>query len=464
MRIKDGRATSAPYGGMDTIEARYAERNVPRYTSYPTAPHFGPQVTGSTYAGWLAQLPEADDLSLYLHVPFCRDICHYCGCHTKASRKDAPILSYAETMIEEIRVVRRHIGGTRRVSHIHWGGGTPSLLPREAFLRIVETLRESFDIAADCEHAIELDPRYVTPALAETLAQIGVTRTSLGVQDFDPDVQRAIGRIQPVATVRAAVEALRGAGLDAINFDLMYGLPDQTLETITATVRQTLELAPSRIALFGYAHVPWMKKNQRLIDEAQLPNATERRALSDHARELLASDGFDIIGLDHFARPDDAMARAYREGELRRNFQGYTCDSADTMIGFGTSSIGRLPQGFVQNAPDVTAWHKSIEEGIPPVVRGIALDNDDRARAAIIEQLMTDYTVDVAEVAAHFSLKGSDFADAFENLIEPAQDNLVVIDGLKVSVTSLGRPYVRIVAAAFDAYLASNQARHSVAI
>lgn len=452
-------------GGMNQIETRYAERSVPRYTSYPTAPHFGPQVTGSLYADWLSRLPAQEELSLYLHVPFCRDICHYCGCHTKASRRDAPIAAYAETMIEEIRLVRGKIGGKRHVCHIHWGGGTPSLLPRDSFLRIVQTLRESFDIASDCEHAIELDPRYVTTQLADTLHEIGVTRTSLGVQDLDPGVQRAIGRIQPLETVRSAVEALRDAGLNAINFDLMYGLPGQTRETIAETARQAIMLAPSRIALFGYAHVPWMKKNQRLIDESLLPDSTMRRALSDFARGLLISNGFEAIGLDHFARPEDPMSVAYRAGTLRRNFQGYTTDRAETILGFGTSSIGHLPQGFVQNAPDVKAWARMVQDGIAPVVRGIVLDDDDRARSAIIERIMTDYCVNFESIGQQFGFNKHQFDDALQRLTDMEDDGLVTIgaDGL-ITVTPAGRPYVRIVAAVFDRYLERNQARHSVAV
>ncbi|AXS42471.1 oxygen-independent coproporphyrinogen III oxidase [Breoghania sp. L-A4] len=453
---------------MTDIQTRYAERNVPRYTSYPTAPHFNAGVTGTRYAGWLQTLPETD-LSLYLHVPFCREICHYCGCHTKASRKDAPIEAYARTLVAEIKLIGAALNATggrsRPVTHIHWGGGTPSLLPRDSFLAVMQALREAFDIAPECEHAIELDPRYVTRDLAATLASIGVNRASLGVQDFDPGVQRAIGRIQPLEIVSAAVAALRGVGIDAINFDLMYGLPGQTRDAITATARQTLELAPTRVALFGYAHVPWMKKNQRLIDEAALPDASGRRALADAARAVLLDGGFEAIGLDHFARPEDAMAQAHRSGTLKRNFQGYTCDTAESIIGLGVSSIGRLPQGYVQNAPDVSSWHRMVEDGIAPVARGIALDDDDRARAAIIEAVMTDYSADFAAIGARYGFAKQHFDDAVERLREMQDDGLVTLsDEGQLEVTPAGRAYVRVVAAAFDAYLEENRARHSVAV
>ncbi|PTW62092.1 oxygen-independent coproporphyrinogen-3 oxidase [Breoghania corrubedonensis] len=448
---------------MTPIEARYANRNVPRYTSYPTAPHFSAQVDAQTYAGWLAELPERP-VSLYLHVPFCREICHYCGCNTKASRRDGPIAAYGETLAAEIRLVRALIGAPRKVSHIHWGGGTPSLMPRTSFLRIVETVSQGFEIAPDCEHAIELDPRTVTRALADTLALAGITRTSLGVQDFDPTVQEAIGRIQPWETVAAAVDALKGVGLDAMNFDLMYGLPRQSEASIRRTAQRALELAPSRIALFGYAHVPWFKKNQTLISEADLPDASARRMLAEAARDEITAAGYVPIGLDHFARRDDTMAIALADGTLHRNFQGYTTDSADMLIGFGASSIGRLPQGYVQNAPDVAGWQRAVDAGRAPIVRGVALDADDRARADIIEALMTNYEVDVEVIAQRHAVGLDTLADGFERLGELVGDGLVEIDGWRVTVTETGQPFVRVAAAAFDSYLAAGQARHSVAI
>ncbi len=234
----------------------YAMRNVPRYTSYPTAPHFHDGVTAGVYADWLKALSPQDSLSLYLHVPYCRELCHYCGCHTKATRQDAPLKAYAATLGQEINLVAGHMPNAGPVRHIHWGGGTPSLLPRQSLIDLTGLMRVNFDLAPDLEHAIELDPRLVTEQLAETLAIIGVNRASLGVQDFDPDVQKAIGRLQPYRVVKQAVEFLTAAGVTALNFDLMYGLPGQSPETILDTVEKTLSLAPGRIALFGYAHVP----------------------------------------------------------------------------------------------------------------------------------------------------------------------------------------------------------------
>ncbi len=449
---------------MTDIHHRYATRNVPRYTSYPTAPHFHRGIGGKAYGGWLEALDPELTLSLYLHVPFCRQICHYCGCHTKGARRDAPVIAYAETLMREIDLVLARLGSGRRVSHIHWGGGTPSLLPCDVFLQIVERLKQGFAFTPGTEHAIELDPRTVTPELVKALAEAGINRASLGVQDFDANVQRAIGRLQPYELVERSVDLLRNAGIDDLNFDLMYGLPHQTRETIATTVELTRNLAPGRIALFGYAHVPWFKKHQRLIDENTLPGPAERIALADCARDALLSAGYEAIGLDHFALPDDSMALAMREGRLRRNFQGYTTDSADALVGFGASSIGFLPQGYVQNIADTGGWARTVEAGELPIAKGIALSSDDRARAAVIERLMTVYDADIAEIAGNHDVDPASFDWSFANLAEMIADGLVEVKGSRVRLTEAGKPYVRVAAAAFDAYLAQGSARHSVAV
>ncbi|PVB62905.1 oxygen-independent coproporphyrinogen III oxidase [Labrenzia sp. 011] len=451
----------------------HALRNVPRYTSYPTAPHFHAGVTGETYAGWLADLTPDDSLSLYLHVPFCRELCHYCGCHTKATRREAPLKSYAATLAREIMLVGEHLRGSGPVRHIHWGGGTPSLLPKDSLIELTGLMRVLLDFAPDMEHAIELDPRLVTPELAATLATMGVNRASLGVQDFDPEVQKAIGRIQPFDVVARATADLRAAGIGDLNFDLMYGLPGQSPDTILDSVEKTLSLAPGRIALFGYAHVPWMRKHQRLIDEAALPGPAERLSLAELARRELQDAGYIAIGLDHFARPDDSMAIALANGSLKRNFQGYTTDQGEQLIGFGVSSIGRLSAGYIQNQTDVGNWQRSIEAGKLPVSKGLALSADDRMRARIIEDLMTNYACDLTPVCQEFGHTPQDLADALRALEELAADGLVRLDrgandNAKVEVTEAGRPYVRLAAAAFDAYLADSQAsgkaRHSAAV
>lgn len=440
-----------------------AERSVPRYTSYPTAPHFMPEIGPDRYASWLAALPSHATLSLYLHVPYCTAICNYCGCHTKAVRRQDPIERYAARLLREIELVGEATSA-RRVTHLHWGGGTPSILGESQIRRIVARLAEIFDLSSLREHAFELDPRYVSAPLARTLADSGVNRASLGAQDFSPRVQQAIGRIQPFDAVATAVATLRNAGIERINLDLMYGLPFQSVEDVRRNAELAASLHPQRVAIFGYAHVPWMKTNQRLIDQAALPGAAERIAQAQAAADILVQQGYVSIGLDHFAKPNDALAVAMRAGRLQRNFQGYTTDAADALIGLGASAIGRLPQGFVQNSPDIAGYSRMLDAGGFTTAKGLAVSPDDRMRAQIIERLMCDMSVDLGTVNEPNSMLAADFSSELDSLIPLAQDGIVRIEGRRVTMTEQGRPFVRLVAAAFDAYLASSRARHSIAV
>lgn len=443
----------------------YAGRAVPRYTSYPTAPYFTDAVDGDVAAHWLSALSPRTPASLYIHVPFCSEMCAYCGCSTKATKRIEPVIAYTETLAREIGLVRAYIGRRQTVSHIHWGGGTPSMIPGGIFLSLSARLREAFALTPDAEHAIELDPRTVDRALASTLSKAGISRVSLGIQDTDPTVQAAIGRPQPDAVVHAAFSHLRAAGLTRINADLMYGLPHQTPDTVLRTVEAMALLAPSRVSVFGYAHVPWAKPHQRLIDESALPGADSRLLLEATMRAALEDAGYVPIGLDHFARPDDPLAVAAKGGWLRRNFQGYTTDTADALIGIGASSIGKLPQGYLANAADVGGWRRAVEAGRLPVVRGFALTDDDRMRGAVIEQLMTTYSCDFADPQlARFGDAVSLLDEAEPLLKEPLRDGLATLDRTGLHVTRTGRPYVRILAACFDAYLAQGKARHSAAV
>lgn len=442
-----------------------AERNVPRYTSYPTAPHFS-AVGHETYAGWLAALPREARLSLYLHVPYCENICLYCGCLTKAVRRRDPIDIYAAHLAAEIDLLAAALPA-RSVAHLHWGGGTPSILGTQHLSDLMDKIAARFDLTAIHEHAIELDPRRVSEALVKTLARVGVNRASLGVQDFAPHVQNAIGRAQPFDQVREATETLRAGGITRINMDLMYGLPRQSVADVVRSAELTCDLAPQRVALFGYAHVPWFRHHQRLIDEASLPGAAERLAQMNAAAEIFLARGYVAIGLDHFALPDDELATAQSQGRLHRNFQGYTTDRADALIGIGASSIGRLPQGFIQNAPDVGGYFRAVDAGRFPVVKGLALSADDRLRGDVIERIMCDLAVDLdAELtAAPAEARPADgFSSEIDALAGLVAAGIATVDGRRIGVTEQGRPFVRLVAAAFDAYLARNNARHSVAV
>ena len=439
-------------------------RNVPRYTSYPTAPHFGRSVGPDVYRSWLDSLREDASLSLYLHVPFCAQLCLYCGCNTKVTLRRPPIEAYAERLIGEIDLVAGE-AGRRRIAHLHWGGGTPSILGPEGLSKIHATLAAAFNLDDIGEHAIELDPRHVTRPLARALAQIGVNRTSLGVQDLNVSVQNAIGRIQPFETVKNAVAMLAEAGITKINFDLMYGLPRQSVNDILETIRQAHTLSPNRLAVFGYAHVPWMKSHQRLIDEAALPGFGERQAQATAAHAALVELGYQPIGLDHYAHRDDELAVAASNGRIRRNFQGYTTDQADALIGLGASAIGRLPPGYVQNAPDIAGYSRAIESGRFATVRGMAISADDRLRGRVIERLMCDMSIDLDAVASEAGAgPRNHFADELKSLTPFERDGLVTIEGHRIKVTEKGRPFVRILASAFDAYLQEMPARHSLAV
>lgn len=445
-----------------TLPLVLAERNVPRYTSYPTAPHFHAGITRDAYGEWLAQLPAQSSLSLYMHVPYCTSICLYCGCTTKAVKRHDPIANYAAHLIDEIKLVSAR-AGSRRVTHWHWGGGTPSILGDDLLRRVHRTVSALFDLSGLVEHAIELDPRMMSPELAATLKAIGVNRASLGAQDFAPHVQEAIGREQPFVQVFDSVKWLREAGIENINLDLMYGLPRQNLNDVRTSARLATSLGPQRLALFGYAHVPWFKTHQRVIVEKDLPGTAERFEQAQAAAEIFREAGYVAIGLDHFALPDDELARAQGENRLHRNFQGYTNDAADALIGLGASAISSLPQGYVQNAPDSGGYMRAIATGHLASVKGISLSRDDRMRARIIEKLMCDFAVDLDEFACSTQV-GLRFADELSALAELAAEGLVEREGHVIRITERGRPFVRLAAATFDAYLTRQGAKHSRAV
>jgi oxygen-independent coproporphyrinogen III oxidase len=442
--------------------ANMLEKTVPRYTSYPTAPNFSSAVDADVYRSWLGELRDEATLSLYLHVPYCRELCNYCGCHTKATLRDEPIKAYAKRLAEEIALVAGH-AGKRKVTHLHWGGGTPSILGTDLLKFITDEISRRFDLSALREHAIELDPRYLTQPLLQALRDIGVNRASLGVQDFSLHVQQAVGRIQPFDTVKNAVDLLNEFGIDRLNIDLMYGLPKQTVADVQRTATLAHELKPQRVAVFGYAHVPWFRPQQRLIEQSDLPSSQERLAQAQAAHETLVQFGYQPIGLDHYARPDDQLVA--KSGRLQRNFQGYTDDDADALVGLGASAISRLPQGFAQNAPAVGNYARAVAAGKLATVKGIALSDDDRLRGQIIERLMCDMAVDLDAIADESGFDiGTDFSDEL-NALQPFTENgSLLIEGRHIQITEKGRPYMRLVASAFDTYLTRSQSRHSAAV
>jgi oxygen-independent coproporphyrinogen-3 oxidase len=446
------------------LQARYRDERLPRYTSYPTAPHFSPAVSASQYGAWLGSLETGATGSLYLHVPFCRSMCWYCGCHTTITRHDAPIVDYLAVMQREIEAVAERLGRRLPVRHIHFGGGTPTIMTPGELARLVDLLAARFAIAPDAEIAVEIDPRTLAPAMTAALGRLGVTRASLGVQSFDPVVQRAINRVQTVAQTAAAVDGLRAAGVRGINFDLIYGLPYQTIASCRDTVAACLDVRPDRFAVFGYAHVPGFKKHQRVIDEATLPDGAARHAQAEAIADALQAAGYRRIGLDHYALPSDPMVRAHLDGSLRRNFQGYTTDTTDALLGFGASAIGRLPQGYVQNAVGLGDYAVRVGAGALPTVKGYVLTPDDRLRADLIERVMCDFAVDVAAVARRHNVDPAGVFRALPRLAALRADGLVERSGHEVRVAADARHLVRTVASAFDAYLEAPGRTYSRAV
>ncbi|SEA79394.1 oxygen-independent coproporphyrinogen III oxidase [Rubrimonas cliftonensis] len=448
---------------IDPMIARYAARPAPRYTSYPTAPQMRPGFTTEAWAGWLSGVEPTAPVSLYLHVPFCRKMCWYCGCNMKLVARESVLDAYVEDLLAEIDLVAAALPGRMSVGHLHFGGGTPTALSPQALTRVMARLSLRFDFAEDAEIAIESDPRTLTPEMIETIGALGFTRASFGVQEFDPAVQAAINRIQPPEMVAAAVAGLRRAGVASVNFDLIYGLPKQTVAALENTARLCAAMRPDRLALFGYAHVPWMAKNQRMIADADLPGAAERIAQAEAAAAALRAEGYAPIGIDHFALPGDALTQAARAGGLRRNFQGYTTDAAGTLIPFGATAIGRTREGIVQNLAETGAWSRAVREGRLPVAKAVALDDDDRARAWVIERLMCDFAADMGEATRRFARPEGWWSDAAAALAPMVADGLATVEGERVALTPRGRPLARVAASAFDAYLGAG-ARHSVAV
>ena len=437
---------------------------VPRYTSYPTAPHFRDSIGPADYAGGLAGLTPADGpVSIYLHIPYCRELCTYCGCTTKITRRYAPIAAYVADLRAEMDLVAAALGTPPAASHVHFGGGTPNILGADDFRAVMGHLRAVFRFGPQTETAVEIDPRVLTHDMAKAMAAAGVTRVSIGVQDLNERVQRAINREQPFAVVRRAVDLLRAVGIDRINLDLMYGLPLQTVDHVLRTVDRASELEAQRIALFGYAHVPWMKRHQRLLDGLPRADAQGRFDQAAAAALRLARNGYRRVGLDHFALPDDALCQALDAGRLRRNFQGYTTDTANVLLGLGASAIGELPDGYVQNAPDTGTYSRRIAAGQLATVKGIVIDADDRRRRSVIERLMCDMTVDLDRFGG-----GDVFAAELARLHDMAADGLVRVEDAVVTVPEDARPLMRAVAAIFDAYLPppgmAPPARHSQAV
>ena len=438
------------------------DAKVPRYTSYPPANHFGDQVGQGDQAEWLHAVPDGASVSLYLHIPFCKRLCWFCACRTQGTTTLRPVAAYVETLLQEIDLVRARLPDRVSLSRLHLGGGTPTILTPDLMARLLDKIFAHFNAGDGFEFSVEIDPTEASPALLDTLLSYGMNRASIGVQDFDPRVQKAIGRLQSFQQTSDVVHHLKSGNLDSLNMDLLYGLPFQTQESLSMSLQEVMSLQPDRLALYGYAHVPWMSKRQVLIDETALPNPEMRFELSELARVLLTSDGFEQIGFDHFARSGDGLSIAKANGHLRRNFQGYTDDTAEVLIGLGASAISKFPQGYSQNQPATAKYVAAIEAQTLAGARGHALTDADRWVALAIEQLMCGFQVNIGQLLADFPEFASVITATFEKLAAAFPLGVELDDqGLKVRPGF--EPLVRILAGQLDTFHAP-QVAHSSAI
>jgi oxygen-independent coproporphyrinogen-3 oxidase len=437
----------------------------PRYTSYPTADRFVEAFSAEDYIGALKQRRSGAaamtlPLSLYVHIPFCESLCYYCACNkiiTKHHDRATPYLRY---LSREVDLHTAHLGLGQTVSQLHLGGGSPTFLSDDELRSLMGMLRRNFTFAAGGEYSIEVDPRTIDASRLDTLAELGFNRLSFGVQDFDPDVQKAVHRVQPAEQVFALVAAARQRGFDSINADLIYGLPQQSPESFDRTLAQVVELRPERIALYAYAHLPERFKPQRRIATVDIPSAGSKVAMLSRSMAAFMSAGYVYVGMDHFALPDDALAIAKRQGRLHRNFQGYSTQPDCDLIGLGVSSIGKIGATYSQNAKTLEEYYDFLDQGHFPVVRGLALSRDDLVRRAVIMALMCQgqVTYESIELAYLVDFK-SYFSAELESLQKLTGQGLVTLDDSGITVTAMGWFFVRAVAMVFDRYLQTDRTR-----
>jgi len=439
----------------------------PRYTSYPTAPQFRP---GFGAAQLREQARRSNvrpgALSLYVHVPYCTSPCFYCGCTRLITRDRGKGALYVERLLCEVALLGPLFARDREVVQLHLGGGTPNFLGAETLERLVGGLGEAFHLSSSAQRdfSVELDPRSVAADYARTLVRLGFNRVSLGVQDFDPLVQRAVNRMQSVDETLDLIDACRDSGVRSVNVDLIYGLPRQTLEGFRHTLRLVISARPDRLAVYGYAHLPALFKAQRRIDPVELPGPRQRLELLRLAIEELTASGYRYVGMDHFALPDDELVRAQEAGALQRNFMGYTTHANCDLVGFGVSAISHIGESFSQNYRDLKSWEAALDAGRLPVWRGVALSADDRVRAAAIGALMCQGRIEIAAIERSYGIRFAEyFAAALERLQPHVADGLVVIERDRIRATPAGRLLLRAIAMCFDAYLEAPQAHSATA-
>ncbi|MZQ90488.1 oxygen-independent coproporphyrinogen III oxidase [Frigidibacter albus] len=438
------------------------DARVPRYTSYPTAPHFSASVGPDQFTAWIEAIPAGSSISLYMHVPFCRRLCWFCACRTQGTQSDDPVRAYADVLLAELALLKAKLAPGVTLSRLHWGGGTPTLMPADMMTRVAGAVFDAVPMGPGAEFSVEIDPNEIDEARLDALAAAGMNRASIGVQDFDPAIQKVIGREQSYEETKRAVDMIRDRGVGSLNADILYGLPHQTPAKIAQSVQMLLSLVPDRVALYGYAHVPWMARRQQMIPSDTLPTPEERLALFETARKLFVWDGYDEIGIDHFARPTDGLAQAAKAGTLRRNFQGYTDDLAPVLVGMGASSISRFPQGFAQNASSTSEHTRAIRAGKFSTHRGHVFQGEDLLRSRMIEAVMCDFRIDAAEMIRDWNASPAQLKAMF-GAAKAAFGDMVEITPAGLFIPERARPLTRMVARVFDAYDLS-KSQHSSAI
>ncbi len=444
---------------------KYA-KPAPRYTSYPTAQEFH----SISEEEWREKVIKSNErktpLSLYFHIPFCESACHFCGCNVIITRRKEVVEPYLEHLAKEMDIMKSLLDPSRKVVQLHWGGGTPNYLNNEQTVWLMNEIKKRFDFDENAEISIEIDPRHVDREKIFLLREIGFNRVSFGIQDFNPKVQEAVNRIQPEEMIFNVMEWIREADFESVNIDLIYGLPYQTLETFSETIDKVIKLNPDRIANFNYAHVPWLKRLQRMIDESALPPPQEKLDILKMTIEKLTNAGYIFIGMDHFAKPNDELAVAQRERTLHRNFQGYTTHAEAELIGFGATSISMLYDAYAQNFKKLKDYYEAIEDGKLPIERGFILNEDDILRRDVIMRLMSHFQLYKKEIEDKYSIVFDEyFAPEMEELKELEKDGLIRIYPERIDVTPAGRLLIRNIAVTFDKYTkAKKEKRFSKAI
>ncbi|MEA3373675.1 MAG: oxygen-independent coproporphyrinogen III oxidase [Campylobacterota bacterium] len=432
----------------------------PRYTSYPTALEFSDAFTYETYLKKLQEQDTSRPLSLYFHLPFCRNACYFCGCNVVFTSKEEKMLRYVDYLKREMEILSRHLDMSREVIQLHFGGGTPTFFTASQLKEVIEMIRSHFkNFRADAEISCEIDPRHIDEDQMKVLSEGGFNRVSFGIQDFNEKVQIAVHRVQPYDVTKAAMDLARKYNMHSVNVDLIYGLPYQSLETFKKTLELALTLNPDRFAVFNYAHVPWMKKTMRKIDETTLPRPDEKLQIMQYTIDYLTSNGYKMIGMDHFAKPEDELFKAIEKGELHRNFQGYTTKGGADLIGVGLTSIGEGVDYYAQNFKDMASYEAAIDAGKLPFQRGVVHSEDDLVRQFVIMELMSNFKLDIKRFESVFGLDFKEyFADAIDALQPFIADDLLTMSDDKIECSQTGTLLIRNIAMPFDAYMKKHAA------